>query len=275
MLKLCEMPFYLFGSYQENTSLIVLIIASAYLLVLLLWIISSTRVICKVELNEEFILVPMMTTLGMTLISRLAYFAGGVEPLCFPRFWYFFASDIAALSKDICLLCLLIRVWEYLGSLESEENTYKFAKRYTYIFMIVHFFLGYTLTILEESDITPNMLAQYFGGIEIIMLFVFSYSFFKLSTAVRRNKHSNLEREVAVANWSLVIIVFTLLFRIAYNLGINNPVPQVQGKSKAVFILAMASELIPCVLITLILWLQQRTLMTSVVKYSLNSNINS
>ena len=263
-MKLCTIDFYLFD--PDSSPVIVLVMIGLYAGMLLFWIISSIRIIPKVELRDEFVLIPMMITLGITLSFRIVYFMGGIDPFCFPKYWYFFFNDIASLSKDVCLLCLLIRVWDYLGSLDSEENTYEFTKKYTYIFMVAHILLAYSIIILEESEILTNNLAQYLGGIEIVMFFVFCYGFYKLFLTIRQNPDSNIEREVLVMNGTSVVIIITILFRIVFNLYINNPVPQEHGANLVIFFFSILSEFVPCGLIPLILFLQQESLTGSVLR---------
>ena len=119
-IDFCTADFYLLKSSSHLVGSI--IIVAAYIVAEIFCVISCLRTIKKVNAREDAVLIPLMVTLNITIVFRIFYFLGGVSPFCYKAYWYFFFSDIASLSKDICLMCLLIRVWEYLGSLKARKT---------------------------------------------------------------------------------------------------------------------------------------------------------
>ena len=265
-MGLCDAKFYLVNSEADIIGSLIMV--ALYLFVLGFCALSTYRTVKKVNLKEEFILVPIMITLGVTLLLRVIYMLGGISPFCYEAFWYYYFGDFASLSKDICLLCLLIRVWEYLGSLESAENTYEKNKTYTYVFMITHFFIGYIFLLIEDYEAWDDVLVLYLGGVQIMLLFVFGYAFYKLFFTIRENPDTSVENEVLVMNATSILVVITLLAQIIFNLAIKDSGISQDAIDVITYVFIAIAELIPCALITFILFLQQQNLTDSVLRGS-------
>jgi len=265
-MELCEPEIFLIKSGTHITWAIIMIIC--YGLVLAFYIFSVIRAYRKVNFKDEFVLIPIIYCLGVTLFFRIWYFLGGIQPFCYKYYWYYYFNDFASLSKDICLCCLLVRVWEYLGSLESVENSYEANKKYTYVFMIAHFLIGYLFSVIEDYQDIDYLLFHYLGGVQIILFFVFSYAFYKLFTTIRENPDASIEKEVLVLNATSILVIVTLLARIIFNLGIQDSEIDQDVLDIVVFVFTFVSELLPCALISYILFLQQQNLTDSALRDS-------
>ena len=272
-MELCEGTVdYLVKSSSHMTAAIVIIIL--YLAAEAFCVYSAIRVIRKVDLGEEMILIPIIVTLNITLIFRVLYFFGGLQPFCYYSYWYYYFNDLAALSKDMCLLCLLVRVWEYLSSLESADSIYQKNTKYTYVFMVAHFLIGYIFMLIEDSEAVDDILFHYLGGVQIILLFVFSYAFYKLFFALRENAGSSVEKEVLIMNAVSIVVIITILARTIYDLGILDTEWGTSTQDIVVFVFSVVSELLPCVLVTFILFFQKENLTDAVLRGSSFSKHN-
>ncbi|MDR3547510.1 MAG: hypothetical protein P4M11_04425 [Candidatus Pacebacteria bacterium] len=248
---------------------VALIMIALYVLAEAYCIFSSIRTIQKVNLRDDIVLIPMMITLNVTLVFRVLYYFGGIKPFCYPNYWYYYFGDIANLSKDLCLLCLIVRVWDYLSSFETVNDPYPTNITYTYYFMGIHFFAAYVFILIEDSQASDDLLFHYLGGVQIILLFVFSYGFYKLFTTIRTNPDAKVEREVLVLNATSVLVIITIFARIVYNLIFQNLENGEESDGREALIVTFSfnatSELFPCILITLILFFQQQNLKDSVL----------
>lgn len=252
----------------EPHMFVAIIMCVLYLIALIFCIYSSYRAIRDITIKEDFLLVPYVGTLNCTLLIRIFYFLAGISPFCYPVYWNDFFDDIANLSKDIALISLLCRVWDYLDSLEGEEKEFKQRSQLTYIFMGTHFFVGYILILVVDSQLTYDFFSIYLGGVQIILFFVFIYAFFKLYSTMKQNPDRQYTREVSLMNILSIIVIFTLLVRIIYELAIEASDIGEMYLPAVIYTFDLVSELTPCVLMTLILFFQQRNLLASVLSGS-------
>ncbi len=265
MIELCTDETYLVKSPSHAMGAIIMI--ALYVVIEAACILSTVRLVMKGNLKEDKVLILIMSMLNAALIFRIIYFLGGMQPFCYPMYWYYYFADMASLCKDICLLSLLIRVWEYLSSFEK-DGAYKQHTLYTYVFMALHFFGGYVFILVEDSEAADDLLFHYLGGVQIIMFASFGYGFYKLFTTIRSNPDAKVEREVLVLNAISVLVIITLLARIIYNLVVRDFETDGQTNDIVSFVFNAFSELLPCALVTLLLFFQQQDLKESVLQGS-------
>ena len=134
--------------------------------------------------------------------------------------------------------------------------------------MVIHFIIGYIIIVAEDASALDDVLFHYLGGVQIVIFFIFAYAFYKLYFAISENPDSTVEKEVKVMNGVSIVVVLTLLFRIVYNLGLETFELSIDTRDIIDYIFSFLSELVPCFLITLILFFQQQNLTDSVLRGS-------
>ena len=264
-MNLCENDYFALpvSLYASVT------ISVFYLVAEILCILCCIRVLRRITVSEEIVLIPMMITLNVTLVLQMFSTMSGIHPFCYNKYWFKFFQDVPSVSRDICILCLLVKVWDYLKSLEGVETTYDENTKFTYLFMIVHFFVGYIILVIEDAGFSNNVLDDYMAIVQITIIFVFGYAFYKLFVSIRENSDSTVQKDVLVMNVISVVVFLTLIARVAYDLSMEDEFNIRSSTLKWLdLILEVLSSLVPCCLITLILFNQQVNLKQSILEGS-------
>lgn len=250
-VTLCSARIYLNESngiaYASICLICIYILVEAYCLYLTIKTSHSSG------LGEDKLLLLFYITLNGTLIIRAIFLAGGIRPFCYPEYAYMFIEYFCLQLKDLCLLILLIRIWELLYALDAGNigKIMKPLKNGTYIFMIMNYAITTAICIVHITLKNGIIMIYYSGVIQLLIFLAYSFAVFKLFSL---SKNNNPNSGTGFLNSVLIYMVISILIRVLNSWIINTTIDNKLIENVIALIAYLLTDLIPCTLIAMVLF---------------------
>jgi len=244
-LSICKENYY---DFTETLITFQFIIFLLYLGILSISGYIIFKISHSIKASQNKILILFYVCLNLTILIRSLYLIGGISPFCYSPKWYIFIGDCAPLLKEICLLCMLARIWTELGVLEFDTEL-QYNKRFV---PITHYcIMGYTIitfviSVLNTLGYMQDGIYYYYGLEQITMVAIFGFAVVKLHFAFN-SRNLSVPLNIKILTW---YICFALITRIVYNLYLSHSTNNKEILNILQLVVFSLSELVICLIIS-------------------------